>query len=148
MIWNVPDFLADYWLCLSGMVWHAIKPGLTTPLDLFCPAPVQSRDNTAIGLIYTIALSVLLSCVHVYFFLVVACFENFCFQVHSFQLKAFLLPLMGKNMSFFRLGLQFGKDNYKIPQVKGLTSKTGNDAKLPILVVRDVTNNVGCKHLG
>ena len=36
----------------TGMVWHAIKPGLTTPFDQFCPTPAKSRDNTAIGLIF------------------------------------------------------------------------------------------------
>ena len=67
------------------MVWHGIKPGLTTPLDLFCLAPVQSRDNTAIGFIYTF---VSVFCfVFMCSFSCFGCFGYFSFQLHSFQLQ-------------------------------------------------------------
>ena len=36
----------------NGMVYHAIKPSVTTPLKRFCQESVKSRDNTAIGFIF------------------------------------------------------------------------------------------------
>ena len=71
-----------------------LKPGLTTPLDLFCPESIQSRDNSAIGLI-DICVSVFCSCAHVFFFWILCALVAFVSQYTHFSYS--LIPLLGIN---------------------------------------------------
>ena len=68
----------------DGLACHKTRFNHTVGSILSSARPKSGQYNHCS---YLYIVSVFLSCVHVYFFLVVGCFGYFCFQVHSFQLQ-------------------------------------------------------------
>ena len=68
----------------DGLACHKTRFNHTVGSVLSSARPKSGQYNHCS---YLYIVSVFLSCVHVYFFLVVGCFGYFCFQVHSFQLQ-------------------------------------------------------------